>query len=81
MGLISGLFTWPIAPVRGVAWVAERVLDEGERQLSDPAEVERALLEVDERRAAGELTQEEAEEMEEALIARLTLHHPGDGDG
>jgi hypothetical protein len=81
MGLISGLFTWPIAPVRGVAWVAERVLDQAERQWSDPAEVERALLEVDERRAAGELTQEEAEEMEEALIARLTLHHRGDGDG
>ncbi len=81
MGLISGLFTWPIAPVRGVAWVAERVLDEAERQLSDPAEVERALLEVDERRAAGELTQEEADEMEEALVTRLTLHQRGGGDG
>jgi hypothetical protein len=81
MGLISGLFTWPIAPVRGVAWVAERVLDEAERQWSDPAEVERALREVDERLAAGEITQEEADEMEEALVARLTLHQRGGGDG
>ena len=25
MGLITGLLTWPLAPVRGVAWVAEQV--------------------------------------------------------
>jgi hypothetical protein len=80
MGLISGLFTWPLAPVRGVAWVAEQVLEEAERQWSDPAVVERALAEVDEKLAAGELTEDEAAELEEALVARL-VHHHGDGHG
>ena len=80
MGLISGLLTWPVAPVRGVAWVAEQVLDEAERQWADPAVVERALLEVDERLAAGELTPDEAAELEEELVARLVRHH-GDAHG
>jgi hypothetical protein len=80
MGLISGLLTWPLAPVRGVSWIAEHVLEEAERQSADPEVVERALLEVDERLAAGELTPEEAAAMEEALVARLVRRH-GDGHG
>jgi gas vesicle protein GvpG len=80
MGLISGLLTWPLAPVRCVGWIAEQVLEEAERQWADPEVVERALLEVDEKLAAGELSPEEAAEMEEALVARLVRHH-GDGHG
>ena len=71
MGLITGLFTWPVAPVRGVTWVAEQVLDEAERQWADPAAIERALAEVDERRASGELDEAEAAALEEELVARL----------
>jgi hypothetical protein len=80
MGLISGLFTWPVAPVRGMAWVAEQVLEEAEKQWSDPSAVERALLEVDEKLAAGEITPEEAAELEEELVARLVRPH-GDAHG
>jgi hypothetical protein len=80
MGLISGLFTWPVAPARGMAWVAEQVLEEAEKQWSDPAAVERALLEVDEKLAAGEITADEAAELEEELVARLVRRH-GDAHG
>jgi Gas vesicle protein G len=31
MGLITSLLTWPLAPVRGVAWIAEQVKKEAER--------------------------------------------------
>ena len=27
MGLITGLLTLPLAPVRGTVWLAERILD------------------------------------------------------
>ena len=76
MGLISGLFTWPLAPVRGVSWIAEQVLEEAERQWADPAAIERALADVDEKRRSGELSQEEADELEEELVARL-MHERG----
>ena len=39
MGLLSGLLTLPVAPVRGVVWVAERMLDEANTELSDPATI------------------------------------------
>ena len=33
MGLFTGLLTLPLAPVRGVVWIAEQVTDEVDRQL------------------------------------------------
>ena len=80
MGLITGLFTWPVAPVRGVAWIADQVLEEAERQWADPAAVERALADVDARRQSGELSDEEAAELEEELVARL-IHDRGGPHG
>jgi Gas vesicle protein G len=70
-GLVTGIVTWPLAPVRGVVWVAEQVAEEAERQWSDPALVRRELDEVDRRRRDGELTEEEAARLEEELVQRL----------
>jgi predicted transcriptional regulator len=77
MGLITGLFTWPVAPVRGVSWIAEQVLEEAERQWADPAAVERGLADIDAKRESGELSDEEAIELEEELVARLTYERGG----
>ena len=33
MGIITGLLTLPLAPVRGTVWVAEQLAAEAERQL------------------------------------------------
>jgi hypothetical protein len=54
MGLIKGLLTLPLAPVRGTVWVAEQVQEEAERQYYDPAVIRRELEEVDRLRTAGE---------------------------
>ncbi|MGY0540543.1 gas vesicle protein GvpG [Nocardioides sp. YJ-D4] len=71
MGLITQLLTLPIAPVRGVVWVAEQIQDEAESQYYDPAAIQAALEEVDARREAGLLTEEEAADLEEDLVQRL----------
>ena len=71
MGLIVGLLTLPLAPVRGVVWVADQVLQEAERQWYDPAAIQEALLEVEARRDAGELSAEDAARLEEELVERL----------
>lgn len=71
MGLFTGLLTLPLAPVRGTVWVAEQVLEEAERQYYDPAVIRRQLEEVDELRAQGQISEEDAEAMEEELIERL----------
>lgn len=71
MGLISGLLTWPLAPVRGVAWVAEQVRAEAERELHDPAAIQQALDELDAQREAGLVDDDEADRIEEELVQRL----------
>lgn len=71
MGLITGLVTWPLAPVRGAVWVADKVLEEAERQWYDPAAIQRELDHVAARRESGELTEEEADRLEDDLVQRL----------
>lgn len=71
MGLISGLLTLPLAPVRGTVWVAEKIQEEAERQFYDPAVIRRELEDVETLRQAGEITDEEAEQYEDELVERL----------
>ena len=71
MGLITGLLTLPLAPVKGVAWIADQVRQEAERQWNDPAAVQDALDDVQARREAGLIDDAEADRLEEDLIERL----------
>ncbi len=72
MGLLTGLLTLPLAPVRGTVWIAERLLEEAERELSDPRVVEQRLLEAEVRFERGEISEEEFELIEDELLRRLT---------
>jgi hypothetical protein len=47
MGLLTGLLTLPLAPVRGTIWIAERLLEEAERELNDPAAIEQQLVDAE----------------------------------
>jgi gas vesicle protein GvpG len=71
MGLLTGLLTLPLAPVRGTIWVAERVLEEAERQLNDPQAIEQQLIEAEAAYDRGELSEQEFEQIEDELLARL----------
>jgi hypothetical protein len=71
VGLITGLLTLPIAPVRGVLWLAEQIRDQAEEQYYDPARIRAQLDRVDEARRTGELSEEECTELENELLARL----------
>ena len=71
MGLISNLLLLPLAPVRGVVWVAEQIEEEAERQWYDPATINAALDDLDARREAGLISDEDADRLEEELVQRL----------
>jgi hypothetical protein len=73
MGLFTGLLTLPLAPVRGVAWVVEQVVEEADRQLYDEGSIRRELLQLEIDQDDGKLDPEEREELEEALLARLAV--------
>ena len=71
MGLISGLLTLPLAPVRGTVWLAERIQEQAEREYYDESAIRARLLEVEEARAAGDADPSELDAVEDALIERL----------
>jgi hypothetical protein len=73
LGLITGLLTLPLAPVRGVAWVAEQLAAEAERELHGNSEtLRRELTELQRDRAFGQVDDDEYTEREAALLARLS---------
>lgn len=71
MGLIGGLLTLPLAPVRGLAWVFEQVVDEAEAQLHDPARIRAELADAEAALERGEIDEETYEELERELLTRL----------
>ena len=84
MGLIVGLLTLPLDPVRGTVWLAERIQEAAERELYDESAIRAGLLEIEEARAAGEGDERELDEVEDALIERLLeirRMQAGRGDG
>jgi hypothetical protein len=69
--LFSGLLTLPLAPVRGVVWLGEKLEEEARRQWSDPAAVRQQIAQVDAAYEAGEITAEQRDQLEDELVARL----------
>ncbi|MFM9373380.1 gas vesicle protein GvpG [Streptomyces sp. Da 82-17] len=71
MGLLTHLATLPLAPVRGVAWVMERVVEVAENEYYDPAPVKRELAELEQQLLAGDIDEETYERREDELLDRL----------
>jgi len=71
MGLISGLLTLPLAPLRGLTAVAEQILQQAEEIYYDPGTIRRELEELDRLREAGEIDDASATAREDELIDRL----------
>jgi hypothetical protein len=77
MGLLSGVLTLPLAPVRGVLWLGQKLEDEARRQWSDPATVRRELAAADAEYEAGRLSAEERDRIQDELVARLLAAQRG----
>ena len=71
MGLISGIFTAPLAPMKGVVWIAEQVHEQAMRELYDPESIQRALDQVQLDREIGVIDDDEADRREDELLERL----------
>ncbi|GGT05006.1 gas vesicle protein [Streptomyces kurssanovii] len=71
MGLLTGILLLPLAPVRGVAWLAERVNDAAEHELYDPSVLRARLAALNEALEGGEISTEAFEREEERLLDLL----------
>jgi hypothetical protein len=73
MGLITGILGLPLAPLTGTIWVAEQILQQAEEEFYDPAAIRAQLEQVEQRRASGDLTEDEATYWEDVLVERLMV--------
>jgi hypothetical protein len=73
MGLITGIFGLPLAPLRGVVAAAEQIQREAEDQFYDPVAIRQQLERVDRMRSEGTLTEDEAVAWEDELVERLLV--------
>jgi hypothetical protein len=71
MGLIINLLTLPLAPVRATIAVAEQIRRQAESEYYDPARIRLQLDEIDDLRQSGALEADEADALEDELLARL----------
>ncbi|MDQ1565607.1 MAG: Gas vesicle protein [Actinomycetota bacterium] len=71
MGLLKGVVLLPLAPLSGLRWLAEVLGEEAERGRAAEQSPERALADLAARQANGEISDEDAEALENQLVAEL----------
>jgi hypothetical protein len=71
VGLITTLLTLPLAPVRGTVWLAQIIQAEVESRELDEPSILAALQELEVAREAGDFSEEEIEQAEDALVEQL----------
>jgi hypothetical protein len=74
MGLFRALVMLPLAPVSGVRWVTDVLADEAERELAERESPQRALAELDAKRANG-ISDEDADALEAQLVEQMLSGH------
>jgi Gas vesicle protein G len=73
VGLITGLLTLPLAPIRGTVWLAERIQEQAEAEMYDESAIRTSLLELEAAREAGVMDETEIAAAEDMLIERLMV--------
>lgn len=73
MGLLTGLLTLPLLPVRGAFWAIDQVVDAADREFYGPAVVRRQLMEISRELDAGTISAEEFDRLEDELLDRLAI--------
>jgi hypothetical protein len=68
VGLITGLLTLPLAPVRGAVWLAEQVQAQAEREYAERTGIGQRLAEIQQSREAGVISAEESARLEEQAL-------------
>ncbi|OPF72209.1 gas vesicle protein [Streptomyces antioxidans] len=71
MGVLSQVVLFPLAPVRGVVWVAERVRDMAEEEMCHPSVLRARLAALNEALESGAIGPEEFDREEDRLLELL----------
>jgi hypothetical protein len=81
MSLLTLPFKLPLLPLKGVLRLAELIEEEAQRQLTDPARLRRQLESIEEARQSGEISDEEAAELQGEVVMAYTQARQRQADG
>ncbi len=74
MGWLFNLLTLPVsAPIGGVIWIADTILEQAENELYDVDSIRAAMTALELRYDLGTMTEDEFYAAEEVLLARLRV--------
>ncbi|MGW5120072.1 gas vesicle protein GvpG [Streptomyces noursei] len=71
MGLLTEIATLPLAPVRGVAWILDRIVEAAEDEYYDPRPVQQQLVQLEDALLSGEIDEETFDRREDELLDKL----------
>lgn len=71
MGLLGGVLGAPLAPVRGLVWLARTLAEQAEREMTDPARLRRELERIEADHARGAISEAERDRLEAAIISPM----------
>jgi len=72
MGLVANILGAPVAgPAKGVFWILRKVYDAAYDEFYDPASIKQQLIDLETQLDAGEISEDEFEEVEYILLVRL----------
>jgi hypothetical protein len=84
MGLLTGLLTLPLAPVRapfrGLTWATDRLRSEAYRQMFSPEAARRRLADALRDLEEGRITEQEYDEVEASVLPLMRAPRPGQED-
>jgi hypothetical protein len=71
VGLLGAIAGLPLAPVRLLIRLAELIQEQVDRETRDPMAIRRALEEIEAAREAGEISEEEQNQLAAQVLQRL----------
>jgi hypothetical protein len=72
MSLLTLPFKLPLLPLQAVVRLSQVIGEEAQRQLADPARLRRQLEAIEQARQAGEITDDEADELQHEVVTTYT---------
>lgn len=74
MGLITGLLTLPVSgPIYGLQFILEQIREQALAELMSEEQIQTALIEASMQHQAGQISDEEYQQIEEELFQQLKI--------
>ncbi|MDP2994361.1 MAG: gas vesicle protein GvpG [Anaerolineales bacterium] len=74
MGLLFDILAFPLmGPIKGVTWIAEKLVEQADKELYSEDAIRGKLLELELRFDMGEIAEKDYNEQEETLLGMLRI--------